>query len=407
MLRGSGKKASEMKGHTSLKRTVWICALGGICVSGGGTMVFPFLSFYLLELGATPENVELWTSLASSSTFLMGAIVLPIWGALSDRMGQKKMILRASASLALAFFMAAAVTTPLQFIGVRMFQGFSFGYFPICQSLLSSLAGNHAAEAISVLMAGRSAGSVLGPFLGGTFAHFFGMRTSFLVGGAGYVLSFLLILFFIKEPPKKQETKRVGIAESFHILSKNKLFVRIMSLMVVNQAATILINPIFSLYVAELTGDMADADLISGIIVGIVGISGVIAAPFWGKLCTRRGVDQGVFWAFAGSAVTFFMQWAAPNIWLFALGQLLFGIFVVGGTIALTAGVNECTDGTMRGSAFGLLATSMNVGNFIGPLLGGVCADIFGLASAFFLGGLILLAATFWIWHRLRTRAAA
>lgn len=305
-----------MKGHTSLKRTVWICALGGICVSGGGTMVFPFLSFYLLELGATQENVELWTSLASSSTFLMGAIVLPIWGALSDRMGQKKMILRASASLALAFFMAAAVTTPLQFIGVRMFQGFSFGYFPICQSLLSSLAGNHAAEAI-------------------------------------------------------------------------------------------LINPIFSLYVAELTGDMADADLISGIIVGIVGISGVIAAPFWGKLCTRRGVDQGVFWAFAGSAVTFFMQWAAPNIWLFALGQLLFGIFVVGGTIALTAGVNECTDGTMRGSAFGLLATSMNVGNFIGPLLGGVCADIFGLASAFFLGGLILLAATFWIWHRLRTRAAA
>lgn len=179
-----------MKGHTSLKRTVWICALGGICVSGGGTMVFPFLSFYLLELGATQENVELWTSLASSSTFLMGAIVLPIWGALSDRMGQKKMILRASASLALAFFMAAAVTTPLQFIGVRMFQGFSFGYFPICQSLLSSLAGNHAAEAISVLMAGRSAGSVLGPFLGGTFAHFFGMRTSFLVGGAGYVLSF-------------------------------------------------------------------------------------------------------------------------------------------------------------------------------------------------------------------------
>lgn len=199
----------------------------------------------------------------------------------------------------------------------------------------------------------------------------------------------------------------MGIAESFHILSKNKLFVRIMSLMVVNQAATILINPIFSLYVAELTGDMADADLISGIIVGIVGISGVIAAPFWGKLCTRRGVDQGVFWAFAGSAVTFFMQWAAPNIWLFALGQLLFGIFVVGGTIALTAGVNECTDGTMRGSAFGLLATSMNVGNFIGPLLGGVCADIFGLASAFFLGGLILLAATFWIWHRLRTRATA
>lgn len=73
------KKEGTAMGDSYLKRTVWICALGGICVSGGGTMVFPFLSFYLLELGATLDNVELWTSVAASSTFLMGAIVLPIW----------------------------------------------------------------------------------------------------------------------------------------------------------------------------------------------------------------------------------------------------------------------------------------------------------------------------------------
>jgi len=72
----------------------------------------------------------------------------------------------------------------------------------------------------------------------------------------------------------------------------------------------------------------------------------------------------------------------------------------VGGTIAITAGVNECTDAGMRGSAFGLMATGMNLGNFVGPLLGGVTADAFGLSSAFFLGGAILLVATLWIWGR-------
>ncbi len=398
------KKEGTAMGDSYLKRTVWICALGGICVSGGGTMVFPFLSFYLLELGATPDNVELWTSVAASSTFLMGAIVLPIWGALSDRMGCRKMILRAAGSLALAFFLASIVTTPLQFIGVRMFQGFSFGYFPICQSLLSAVAGSRSAEAISVLMAGRSAGSVIGPFLGGSFAHFLGMRTSFLVGCVGYLICFLLIFFFVKEP-KTEGRKHVGIAASFRILSGNRVFLRLMGLMMINQAAIILINPIFSLYVAELTHDMADADLYSGIIVGVVGIAGVLAAPFWGKLCTRRGVNTAILWSFAGGAVTFFAQFLAPEIWSFSAAQFLFGIFIVGGTISITSGVNECTDASIRGSAFGLMATAMNLGNFVGPLLGGVTADAFGLASAFFLGGSIMLLAALWVWNRQRAGA--
>lgn len=80
----------------------------------------------------------------------------------------------------------------------------------------------------------------------------------------------------------------MGIAASFRILSGNRVFLRLMGLMMINQAAIILINPIFSLYVAELTHDMADADLYSGIIVGVVGIAGVLAAPFWGS-CAPAG----------------------------------------------------------------------------------------------------------------------
>lgn len=380
---------------------MWICALGGICVSGGGTMIFPFLSFYLLELGAGEDSVELWASLAASSTFLVGAIVLPIWGALSDRMGCKKMLLRAAGSLSLSFLIASAVTTPLQFIGARMFQGFSFGYFPICQSLLSAIAGSRSAEAISILMAGRSAGSVIGPFLGGSLAHFLGMRTSFLVGAAGYFLCFLLILLFIREPKREAAARHVGMAESFRTLGKNVAFRHLMALMMVNQAAIILVNPVFSLYVGELTHDMADADLYSGFIVGAVGIAGVIAAPFWGKLCTRKGVAPAILCSFAGGAAAFFAQFIAPDIWTFAVAQFIFGIFVVGGTISITAGVNECIGAGMRGSAFGLMATAMNLGNFIGPLAGGAAADAWGLSSAFLLGGLILLAAALWVRARL------
>lgn len=47
----------------------------------------------------------------------------------------------------------------------------------------------------------------------------------------------------------------------------------------------------------------------------------------------------------------------------------------------------------------------MNLGNFVGPLLGGVTADAFGLASAFFLGGSIMLLAALWVWNRQRAGA--
>lgn len=380
-----------------VKRMSWICALGGISISGGGTMVFPFLPLYLLELGATKDNVAMWTAVASSCLFLVGAIVMPWWGALSDRLGKKKMILRSAGCMAIAYFLGSMVLSPLQLVFTRMFQGFSFGYFPISQSLLSAVAGAHATEAIGILMAGRSAGTVLGPFLGGALAHFTGIRTSFLLAAMADVATFLVILFFIHEPKEAAPHHQVKIIESFKSLSHNHAFMSLFALMVVNQAAILMINPIIALHIADLNGTFDNVDLLAGIIAGGAGVAGMLSAPFWGKFCLKAGVYRAIFYSFLGAGLFALAQFLAPDVVTFGICQFGFGLFIVGGTTALTGAVAECIDPDMRGSAFGLLSTAMNIGNFIGPLTGGFLAAAVNMNAVFFLAGLVQIAGALWV----------
>ena len=385
-----------------IRRTIWTCSIGGVCIAGGGTLVFPFLALYMIELGAAPDEAALWTSIASSATFLVGAVAVPLWAAVSDKTGKKKMILRAAGCLALAFLMGALVETPLQFVATRMFQGFSFGYFPICQSLISIIAGPHAASAMGLLMAGRSTGMVLGPFLGGMLSHAAGLRTAFLLAAAVDAIAFLLIFFFIKDPGGSAGVRRPGIAASFRQLGHNRKFMKILALMVVNQAAILAINPVIALYVAEINGTFDGADVRSGIIFGCAGLAGVLSAPLWGRICERRGTGLAIASSFAGAGLFALSQYLAPSVWIFGLLQFCFGLFIVGGTTSLSAAVAECVPPEMRGSAYGLLATGMNIGNFTGPLLAGAAAHLAGLHSVFILSGLIQIAGACWMWKEIK-----
>lgn len=385
-----------------LRRTTLVCSLGGICISGGGTMVFPFLPLYLRELGVPEASLALWTAAASSLTFLVGALVMPIWGALSDRVGKKPMILRAAGSLALALFLSGLVQSPLQLLFARMFQGSSFGFFPISQALIASIGGAHTAEAIGILLSGRSAGTILGPLAGGLLSHFTGLRTAFMTAAAGDLLCFLLILLFIKEPAREPGARRVGIAESMALLAHDRAYVLLFCLMIVNQAASLIITPLVAIRVAEMNGTWAHADILSGIIVGACGGAGIIAAPFWGRLCGKRGAFPVIALSFAGAGLFGLLQFAAPTVLLFGLAQFGFGLFLIGGTTAISSAVAEVTPQEMRGSAYGLTSSAMNIGNCAGPLIGGAAASVLGIASVFAISGAALLAAALIVHKEIR-----
>ena len=54
---------------------------------------------------------------------------------------------------------------------------------------------------LGVMQGALTAGGIIGPLFGGILAETFGMRQSFFLAAAALFLNFLVLVFFIKEPP--------------------------------------------------------------------------------------------------------------------------------------------------------------------------------------------------------------
>lgn len=67
--------------------------------------IMPFLSLYVDTLGNfSKTELNLYSGITFSATYLVTAIASPIWGKLADSKGRKVMLLRAS--LGMSFIMA-------------------------------------------------------------------------------------------------------------------------------------------------------------------------------------------------------------------------------------------------------------------------------------------------------------
>ena len=105
--------SEEMKGNRSWKVVLAILVCNILFMSSSYTMIIPFLPLYLSsELGAAPEHVNLWSGVVFSASFVVSAVMAPIWGRMADTRGKRLMAMRASFLLAVSYFLGGIVQTP-------------------------------------------------------------------------------------------------------------------------------------------------------------------------------------------------------------------------------------------------------------------------------------------------------
>ncbi|GHK53873.1 hypothetical protein KPZU09_36090 [Klebsiella pneumoniae] len=116
--------------------SVWFgCFFTGLAIS----QILPFLPLYVSQLGVTShEALSMWSGLTFSVTFLVSAIVSPMWGSLADRKGRKLMLLRASLGMAIAILLQAFATNVWQLFILRAIMGLTSGYIPNAMALVAS-----------------------------------------------------------------------------------------------------------------------------------------------------------------------------------------------------------------------------------------------------------------------------
>ncbi len=112
---------------------LWI---GLFLTSMGFSGMMPFLSLYINTMGDfSRSQVSLYSGLAFSASFIVAAVVSPLWGSLADRYGRRVMLLRASLGMSICVFLMGTVNNVWMLIGLRFIQGAFSG---TCQILTLS-----------------------------------------------------------------------------------------------------------------------------------------------------------------------------------------------------------------------------------------------------------------------------
>ena len=158
---------------------------GLFLTSMGFSGMMPFLSLYIDTLGKyTQSQLNLYSGLAFSASFMAAAVVSPIWGSLADRYGRRVMLLRASFVMSVVVLLMGFSTSVWQLIALRFIQGIFSGYFPNSNALLAiQVPKRESGKALGILSTGGVSGSLLGPFAGGILASIFSYRVTFFITG--------------------------------------------------------------------------------------------------------------------------------------------------------------------------------------------------------------------------------
>jgi MFS family permease len=181
------------------KATLAIIALAGLLVSLTQSLLVPVLPELARDLGGSTSSIE-WVL---TSTLLVGAVAVPVFGRLGDLYGKKLMILVSSAAMVVGSAVCALSHSLGGMIVGRAITGLAVATIPLGISLISSvLPGKHRGTGIALISATLGIGGALGLPLAGVVAEHWDYHALFWICVAGGLISLVGVALAATEPPR-------------------------------------------------------------------------------------------------------------------------------------------------------------------------------------------------------------
>ncbi|QBF88930.1 MFS transporter [Leclercia adecarboxylata] len=372
--------------------SVWFgCFFTGLAIS----QILPFLPLYVSQLGVSShEALSMWSGLTFSVTFLVSAIVSPMWGSLADRKGRKLMLLRASLGMAIAILLQDFATNVWQLFLLRALMGLTSGYIPNAMALVASqVPRERSGWAISTLSTAQISGVIGGPLMGGFLADHVGLRAVFLITAVLLVISFLVTLFLIKEGarPSVSKAERLSGKAVFASLPYPWLMISLFVTTMVIQLCNGSVGPILALFIQSMAPESSNIAFLSGMIAAVPGISALMSAPRLGKLGDRIGTGRILMATLVVAVVLFFAMSFVTTP--FQLGVLRFLLGFADGAMlpAVQTLLIKYSSDRVTGRIFGYNQSFMYLGNVAGPLMGAAVSAMAGFRWVFFATAVVIL----------------
>lgn len=372
--------------------SVWFgCFFTGLAIS----QILPFLPLYVSQLGVSShEALSMWSGLTFSVTFLVSAIVSPMWGSLADRKGRKLMLLRASLGMAIAILLQAFATNVWQLFLLRALMGLTSGYIPNAMALVASqVPRDRSGWAISTLSTAQISGVIGGPLMGGFLADHVGLRAVFLITAVLLVISFLVTLFLIKEGarPSVSKAERLSGKAVFASLPYPWLMISLFITTMVIQLCNGSVGPILALFIQSMTPESTNIAFLSGMIAAVPGVSALMSAPRLGKLGDRIGTGRILMATLIVAVMLFFAMSFVTTP--FQLGVLRFLLGFADGAMlpAVQTLLIKYSSDRVTGRIFGYNQSFMYLGNVAGPLMGAAVSAMAGFRWVFAATAVVVL----------------
>ncbi len=332
-------------------------------------------------------------SLALAIQNLAWGIGQPIFGAIAEKIGDKRAIILGALLYAAGLVLSANAVTPFAHQAYAWMVGFGVagtGFGVILAMVGRAASDENRSMALAVTSAAGSVGQIVGPPAAEWLLSVVSWQTTYLIF-AGLVVAVLLALPLMRTAPmasKAELEESLGkvLTRAFRDPTYTFIFLGFFSC----GYQVAFITSHFPAFVTELCGPIAPGGFLDGIgisststlgalaisIIGLANIAGTLLAGWLGQKYSKKYLLAGIYAGrtlIAGMFIMFPITPASVLIFSATMGMLWLA------TIPLTSGLVAYIYGLRyMGTLYGFVFLSHQLGSFIGVWLGGAMYDRFG-----------------------------
>lgn len=344
-------------------------------------IVFPYLSLYIITLGATATQLGFVNSLG----MIAAGIISPLTGWFIDRSGPKKIYLLGIGFLAISYLTYGIAQSWLITVlaMVAYWLGFSMSIHSCATICGNCLANEERATGMTICetvaagllgMAGPMLGAWLVTLFGGVNAS--GIRPLFFASALITAFTFVVIWTQLSAKQEKSRSKsRPHIFHDLHqVLKEGRHLNRWLIISAVNSVPLAMVFPFSQVFAHEIKG--ADPFILGAMVTGSALTSIVFAIPL-GRLADRVGrkrilyLTMPLFWI-----SNLMLVWAPAPAFLLIAG-ILQGFYYIGSPIA-AAMERELVPPEQMGRWLGIVRFSRMLLNALIAVISGIVWDRIG-----------------------------
>lgn len=357
------------------RRSISLLFFTLVVVMLGFGMVIPILPFYIEKLGASGSSLGLLMAAYAG----MQLIFSPIWGAASDRMGRKPLLLLGVLGNAITQVLFGLSTQLWMLFASRMLAGIlSSATLPTAMAYIGdTTTEDERGSGMGVMGAAMGVGMVLGPGIAGWLATF-SLSLPFFVAAGLSVLAMVFIFILLPESLPEQarlaseDRKQTGQLRSMWEALFGPIGFLLFLAFLLSFGLTSF-EAVFGLFALQRYGYGPQS--VGGILTLIGLIAAIMQGALTGVLSRRFGEPRIILVSLLGTSVGFVLMLSAQETMTVLLTVCFFVVSHALLRPSLSSLISKRSQGG-QGVAMGLNNAFMSLGRIAGPIWAGALFDV-------------------------------